>query len=203
MKTLSSITIAVLTLAYSTSAMTAASQEVPTISRAQAIEDLEAAIHLIKTEHAAPFAHIDESEWSVLVANQKTRLPDEVSLLELHRRVGAMTTALGCAHSFLNLSGDYASTLNETARGFPEEIAIIGGRLYFANGSMKGREILSINSVPSGEVFSRMSVAVPVDGFGRLRKGQELARRFAYYYATQVDPYPERFMLEVEGRGRP
>ena len=173
----------------------------PALDRQEAVENLRQAAALVRAEHAAPFSHIDEKEWAAVVEAEIDGLPAFVSLLELHRRLSRITAALGCAHSFVNPSEAFAATLAAGASAFPLSVTVIGGRPFLAEGPEAGTEIVSINGRPASVVLARMAAGVRIDGFGEDRKAQELARRFAYHYATQIDPRPEVFEVRTaDGR---
>ncbi|NNU17713.1 hypothetical protein HK107_15380 [Parvularcula sp. ZS-1/3] len=174
-----------------------------TLTEEKARADLEAAAQLIRTEHAAPFAHLPEEDWQAIVDRQLAALSGEVTVLDLHRNLTRMAGALACAHSFVNLPEDFDAPFKKDAQGFPEPVRIIGGRLFFAGGKLAGQEVLSINGTPAPLVLDAVRNGVVIDGFGEDRKEGETARRFAYFYATQIDPSPEEFIVSVEGQRRP
>ena len=96
--------------------------------------------------------------------------------LQFHREISLLLALMRCDHTKAELPEALDRYRREQPTFLPVRVRIIDGHMYVATGAEipRGTEIRAINGVPSGEVISRLSRYVAVDGFTTYAKAARL-----------------------------
>ena len=124
-----------------------------TISRKQAIEDLDTLAYSLREMHPAPFQNNSEKAFNKTVKGIEESLPETISILDFYKSLKPLTAMFKEGHTFLNFPYEDMEKYNVPV--FPLAITVKPGKHtiysakdYYVNDKLlisKGTQILSIN----------------------------------------------------------
>lgn len=123
-------------------------QPVRTITRAQAVQDIDSAVVYITTIHPNPFTVISREKWERQIRKIKRELPKTITLLDFYLRLAPAVTALGDGHTSLATS----RAAVEFEKWLPAPLKVDP---YTFEMSVEGHKIVKINGIKSDKIIDK------------------------------------------------
>ncbi len=159
----------------------------------------------LKNVHAGLYNYYSEKEFDSIFDTFESTLKDDLMPLEFYQKIGPLIKAIGDAHTEIEPPESFYDALNKEWPVFPISIKWLNNKLYvikdFSNENLTlpGDEIVSINGVPSQEVFRNIRKYVPRDGKNLTGPNHTLSGifgQFRNYYASLYGT-PDTFRLQI------
>ncbi len=162
-------------------AMAGASAAPLTVPQLQS--DFQLARRALEDAHGGIYRYTPKAQLDRVFAQAAAQLNQPMEAMAFQRILAPAVAALRCGHTAVLLSPLLRAEL-EQALLLPLEVKLVDGRVFIwrAGGSdstLAGREIVSINAVPIGEIVARLTAAAPGDGFIATARAQRVARKFS------------------------
>ncbi|MES2297271.1 MAG: S41 family peptidase [Pseudomonadota bacterium] len=153
-----------------------------TLTAQQAREDFALARRALEEVHAGLYRYTPKAQLDRVFDAAASGLDHPMDELQLLRVLAPAVAAVRCGHTALRLSPALKAQ-REQALLLPLNVSIVRGRLYilrdFARtGALAGREIVSLNGVPSAAVIARLDAATAGDGFIATGRARDVAHTF-------------------------
>lgn len=154
--------------------------------------DLDMFVKVVKQVHPAPWRYISERDFDAMVVDARRQLVRSKSIYEYMTIVQPILTALGDAHTRMELPPEFANYVQHEEplipiKAFPEE-----DKLYLLEELKAFRtlpaeaEILSINDVPTHIILDRMRASISVDGENTSYADHRIAQDFPLIFHRSV-----------------
>lgn len=140
------------------------------ITKQQAIEDINILYTALVNYHPNPYAYIADSTLKAYFLQQTTNLPDTIDELGFHFQCRQLIAQIKCGHTFAKPSDAWYASLKGKNVLLPFDVRIVNQRLFVSNTIDEkfefkvGDEVLSINNVAAKDILEKMSVMQERDG---------------------------------------
>ena len=186
-------TIFLLSLLASIAAMAQDTLQNKVLSRAQAHEDIDLYVRLLKETHPGLYRYNTPANIEQLIDSLKSSCDDSVPFYELYQKVALLNARINCSHSYAIPTANLQKYML-SVKSIPFYVIPVRDRLYVLfNGTTSesikpGDEILSINGMPIITIMNKIRANFWTDGKIELSKNVALqGRLFRTFYYSLVD----------------
>lgn len=133
-------------------------------------EDFRLLRQSLEAAHPGLYRHVSKNELDQVFLRAENSLDRPLDVFEFYRVLTPAVAAIRCGHTNVELPGFVKERDPARAASFPALVKIIGGKIFIwrdladKNSGLAGKEILSINNVPSAQIVSTMLAAAGGDG---------------------------------------
>ena len=144
--------------------------------------DLQRARSALEESHGGIYRYTPKAEVDRAFDQAAAAIERPMEAAEFQRILAPAVAALRCGHTAV-LPSPQLKAVMEQALLLPLEVKLIKERLFIwrdfdTAGKLAGREIVSINGVPTATIIARLLAASPGDGFIATGRAQRVARKF-------------------------
>lgn len=162
----------------------------PELSLEELQTDFDRLVDTVIERH--PLLYSNAERVAAISAEQRERLRDGMTAVDLYRVLAPVVEALECGHSNLQMGRDYMEALGENERLLPLRVEVNDGRLIVSESLRPeklptGSRVLAINDKEGEDILKMLLAGVTSDGTNRTSKIAKINRQFAYYYHLLVD----------------
>ena len=156
-----------------------------TISRAQAIDDLNLYFQIIDSQHGNPYQYISRADFLTSLNQSIADLPEEINFKDFDVVLSKLNNRIRCGHTTISVESDLLKTETSVAQFFPYPVKFVDGNLYidFDKGDLPhASELKTINGQSISSIISELISLTVTDGFSEAKLIREIESRFGYYY---------------------
>ena len=156
-----------------------------TISREQAIDDLNLYFQIIDGQHGNPYQYISRTDFISSLNQSISELPEEINFKDFDVLLSKLNNQIRCGHTTISLESDLLKAETSIAQFFPYPVKFIDGALYidFEKGDLPhASKVEAINGQTISTVVSELTSLAVTDGFSETKLIREIESRFGYYY---------------------
>lgn len=175
-----------------------------TISREQAIDDLNLYFQIIDGQHGNPYQYITREDFLSSLNQSIAQLPEEINFKDFDVVLSKLNNQIRCGHTTVSLEAGLIKSATSLAQFFPYPVKFIDGALYidFEDGTLPhAAKLNSINDQPIETVLEELKVLAVTDGFSETKLIREIESRFGYYFFLRYGA-SEAFQVEYEAEQR-
>ncbi len=142
----------------------------PKHEREKLLEDFQIARNALEEGHSGIYRYTAKQELDRVFDNAAKSLDRPMDTLEFYRVLAPAVAAIKCGHTGVSLPEALRQEINNSTPFMPLQVKVLNKRVYVlrdfssAGHSLAGKEIRSINGVPSTRVIATMLAAAPGDG---------------------------------------
>jgi hypothetical protein len=149
---------------------------------AQLREDFRIARQSLEEGHSGLYRYTNKAELDRIFDEAEESLDHPMDLDEFYRVMAPTIAAIKCGHTDLSMPADVEAEL-QRLRWLPFDVKVLDSKAYifrdYAKGGMlAGREIQSINGVPTIHIISTMLAAESQDGDGHASRQRNIGGHF-------------------------
>ena len=132
-----------------------------TISREQAIDDLNLYFQIIDGQHGNPYQYITREDFLSSLNQSIAQLPEEINFKDFDVVLSKLNNQIRCGHTTVSLEAGLIKSATSLAQFFPYPVRFIDGALYidFEDGTLPhAAKLNSINNQPIDTVLEVFQV---------------------------------------------
>ncbi len=165
--------------------------QVNTFTPKQLQEDLQIAKQALEEGHGGIYRYTSKAMVDQHFSDAQRALGNSTDALGFYRVLKPAVASIACGHTTALLPRSMKDALNKTSL-LPMDVKLIKGRVFvfrdFAEGGkLAGREILSINGIPTQQIVNTMTAAMHGDGKIPSMRAIEVGRAFKEQLYTLLD----------------
>lgn len=175
-----------------------------TISRDQAIDDLNLYFQIIDSQHGNPYQYISREVFLSSLNQSIAQLPEEINFKDFDVVLSKLNNQIRCGHTTVSLEAEFIKTASSLTQFFPYPVRFLEGDLYidFENGTLPhASKLKTINEQPVGDVLNELKALAVTDGFSETKLIREIESRFGYYFFLRYGA-SNAFQVEYEADQR-
>lgn len=156
-----------------------------TISRDQAIDDLNLYFQIIDSQHGNPYQYISREDFLSSLNQSIAQLPEEINFKDFDVVLSKLNNQIRCGHTTVSLEAEFIKSASSLNQFFPYPVRFLEGDLYidFENGTLPhASKLKTINDQPIAEVLEELKALAVTDGFSDTKLIREIESRFGYYF---------------------
>lgn len=155
---------------------------------AQLREDFRIARQSLEEGHSGLYRYTNKSELDRLFDKTERSLDHPMNLDEFYRVMATTIAAIKCGHTDVTMPGDVEPELEDLA-WLPFDVKVLDSKAYifrdFAKGgTLAGKQIQSINGIPTNRIISAMLVAESQDGDVQTSRQRAIGHHFGLNLIT-------------------
>ncbi len=169
-----------------------------TISREQAIDDLNLYFQIIDGQHGNPYQYISRADFLSSLNLTIAQLPEEINFKDFDVVLSKLNNQIRCGHTTISLESELLKAETSVAQFFPYPVKFVDGSLYidFDKGTLPhASKLETINGNAIVQVMDELTSLAVTDGFSEAKLIREIESRFGYYYFLR---YGASTTFEVE-----
>ncbi|MFY0591733.1 S41 family peptidase [Roseivirga sp.] len=156
-----------------------------TITRQEAVNDLEVYFKIIDQQHGNPYQYISREAFQQFVNDKIEALPAAISLKQFEVVLSELNNQLLCGHTVVKMESKLLKSTISQTQFFPLPIKIIEGNIFvdFEQSDIPhGAQLMTINGVNTDNLISELIKITVTDGFSSTKPLREIESKFGYYF---------------------
>lgn len=161
------------------------------IPQSRLLADFDLFQRIYQTANSGLYRHRSKKSIDSVFAANRRQIRPGATVLDLYRRLYAVTDYTGSLHSDNQLPARIDSLLKRETSFFPYPVNIIDGALLIntVHGPLPvGSRLLTINGQNVGDVLERLGKYATTDGYNKTGKSFLIGQHFAWYYRLDYGP---------------
>lgn len=175
-----------------------------TMSKRQAMEDIDEFATILNKAHPSLYAYIEQEEFKRLTDSVKNSITGNISQRQLFNLLWIIDNRIGCAHSSIYLPDATQEKLAEQPFFFPYPVTLVEDSLLVNVEGYEvpqGARILAINGVQIDSILRHLAVYSSTDGVRPAIQQNLAIKEFGYNYYMYYGP-EKSFSIQYRESGR-